>query len=109
MRLNQALIAASLLLALPLAAGAADRGVNEVSGSLTYTDIGDASTTNIDLAYGRYLTEQHEVGMTFGYVDADFDGLGSVDGTTIGAFYQFNFDSGISVAARMARGLAGSP
>jgi hypothetical protein len=96
MRINQALypVAASLLLVLPLAGIAADRGVNEVSGSLAYTDVGDASTTNIDLAYGRYLTEQHEVGMTFGYVDADFDGLGSVDGTTIGAFYQFNFDSG---------------
>jgi hypothetical protein len=87
-------VATSLLLALPLAAAAADRGVNEVAGSLAYTDVGDASTTSIDLTYGRYLTAQHEVGMTLGYMDADFDGVGSVDGTTIGAFYQFNFDSG---------------
>jgi hypothetical protein len=27
-------------------------------------------------------------------MDADFDDFGSVDGTSIGAFYQFNFDSG---------------
>lgn len=94
MRLNQTLIAASLLLALPMAAGAADRGVNEVAGSAAYTDIGDASTTNIDLTYGRYLTPQHEVGVTLGYVNTDLDEAGSADGTTLGAFYQFNFDSG---------------
>ena len=96
MRITQALfpVATSLLLALPVAGFAADRGVNEVSGSLAYSDIGDASTTNIELSYGRYLTPQHELGVTLGYTDTDVDGLGSVDGTMLGAFYQFNFDSG---------------
>ena len=73
---------------------AQDRGQNEVAGSLSYTDIADVSTTSIDVSYGRYLRPQHEVGMNVAYVDTDVDGLGSVDGTTLGAFYQFNFDSG---------------
>lgn len=96
MRITKALfpVATTLLLALPFAGFAADRGVNEVSGSLAYTDIGEASTTNIDLSYGRYLTPQHELGVTLGYTDTDVDEVGSVDGTTLGAFYQFNFDSG---------------
>ena len=96
MRISRILfpLATGVLLALPLAGIAQDRGVNEVFGSLAYTDIGDASTTSIDVSYGRYLTPQHELGVSFGYMDADYDGLGSVDGTTFGAFYQFNFDSG---------------
>lgn len=96
MRINQALfpIATTLLLALPVAGFTADRGVNEVSGSLAYADVGEASTTNIDLTYGRYLTPQHELGVALGYTSTDVDGFGSLDGTTVGAFYQFNFDGG---------------
>jgi hypothetical protein len=82
------------MFALPLATVAADRGVNEVAGMASYTDVGLASTTNINLGYGRYLTPQHEVGGSIGYTKTDVDDLGSVDGTTLGAFYQFNFDSG---------------
>jgi hypothetical protein len=82
------------MFALPLATVAADRGVNEVAGMAAYTDIGSASTTNIDLTYGRYLTPQHEVGGSLGYTKTDVDDLGSIDGTSLGAFYQFNFDSG---------------
>lgn len=87
-------IAATTLLAMPMIGVAQDRGQNEVAGSLSYTDIADVSTTSIDVSYGRYLTPQHEVGLNVAYVDTDVDGLGSVDGTTLGAFYQFNFDSG---------------
>ena len=87
-------VTASVLLALPMVGIAQDRGQNEVAGSLSYTDIADVSTTSIDVSYGRYLTPQHEVGLNVAYVDTDVDGLGSVDGTTLGAFYQFNFDSG---------------
>ena len=87
-------VAATVLLALPIAGYAQDRGINEVSGALAYTDIGTATTTNIDVSYGRYLTPQHELGVSLGYVNTDVDGFGSVDGTTLGGFYQFNFDSG---------------
>lgn len=87
-------VATSLLLTLPMAAFAADRGVNEIAGSAAYTDIGQASTTTIDLSYGYYFTPQHEAGVTLGYTNTDVDGLGSLDGTTLGAFYQFNFDNG---------------
>lgn len=87
-------VATSLLFALPLAATAQDRGANEVFGSLAYTEVGDVSTTLIDVSYGRYFTPQHEVGVSLGYMNEDIDNFGSVDGTTLGAFYQFNFDSG---------------
>src|SRR5512133_3895313 len=53
-------VAASVLFALPLVGAAADRGVNEVSGSLSYTDMGEATTSSIDLSWGYYLTPQHE-------------------------------------------------
>lgn len=96
MTFHKALIpaAASVLLALPAIGAAQDRGINEVAGSLSYTEIGEVSTTSIAVSYGRYLTPQHEVGLNVAYMDADYDGLGSVDGTTLGGFYQFNFDSG---------------
>ncbi len=87
-------VTTAVLFALPMVGVAQDRGQNEVAGSLSYTDIADVSTTSIDVSYGRYLTPQHEVGLNMAYVDTDVDGLGSVDGTTLGAFYQFNFDNG---------------
>ncbi len=87
-------VTAAVLFAMPMVGVAQDRGQNEVAGSLSYTDIGEVSTTSIDVSYGRYLTPQHEVGLSVAYMDTDFDELGSVDGTTLGAFYQFNFDSG---------------
>jgi hypothetical protein len=64
MRISKILLplATGVLLALPMASIAQDRGVNEVFGSMAYTDIGDASTTSIDVTYGRYLTPQHELG-----------------------------------------------
>ena len=87
-------VAATMLLAMPLIGVAQDRGQNEVAGSLSYTDIADVSTTSIDVSYGRYLTPQHEVGLNVAYVDTVVGGLGSVDGTALGALYHFNFDSG---------------
>ena len=61
-------VTAAVLLALPMVGIAQDRGQNEVAGSLSYTDIADVSTTNIDLTYGRYLTPHHELGMQHGAV-----------------------------------------
>ena len=87
-------VTASVLFALPMVGLAQERGQNEVAGSLSYTDIADVSTTSIDVSYGRYLTPQHEVGINVAYVDTDVDEFGSIDGTTLGAFYQFNFDNG---------------
>jgi hypothetical protein len=87
-------ITAAVLFALPMVGFAQDRGQNEVAGSLSYTDVGEVSTTSIDVSYGRYLTPQHEVGLSVAYMDTDVGEFGSIDGTTLGAFYQFNFDSG---------------
>lgn len=70
---------------------AQDRGVNEVAGSLSYTDIEDTTMTMVDLSYGRYLTEMHEIGLTGSYIDVELDDVGSVDGTTLGLFYNLNF------------------
>jgi hypothetical protein len=81
-----------VLFAMP--AFAADRGVNEVAGSLSYTDVEDTTTTMIDLSYGRYLTNMHEVGLTVSYMELEVDDVDSVDGTTLGVFYNLNFDNG---------------
>jgi len=87
-------VTAAVLLALPMIGMAQDRGQNEIAGTMAYTDIGEVSTTTIEGSYGRYLTPHHEVGMNVAYMNTDFDELGSADGTTLGAFYQFNFDGG---------------
>lgn len=84
-----AVVALAALMALPLASIAESLGKNEVSGSLSYNDIEDVSTTSATLSYGRYLTDMHQVGVTAGYVDMEYDGA-SVDGTTLGAFYHLN-------------------
>jgi hypothetical protein len=86
-------LAACALLALP--AVAADRGINEMSGSLTYADIEDVSMSMVAVAYGRYLTPMHEIGVTGSYIELDADdlGVGSVDGTQLGAFYHLNFEA----------------
>lgn len=70
-------LAATALLTLPLASIAAGgpMGKNEIMGSASYTDIEDTTLTNIDLAYGRYLTDVHEVGVRVGYLDVEFDGV----------------------------------
>lgn len=80
------------LFAMP--AFAADRGVNEVAGSLSYNDIEDTTETMIELSYGRYLTDMHEIGLTASYMEVDIDEVDSVDGTTLGVFYNLNFDNG---------------
>lgn len=84
-------LTAAALLTLPIASFAAEgpKGKNEVMGSASYTDIEDTTLTNIDLAYGRYLTDVHEVGLRVGYLDMEFDGVGG-DGTTLGGFYHLN-------------------
>jgi hypothetical protein len=43
------------------------------AGSLSYTDIGRASTTSIDVSYGRYLTPHHKVGVNVTFMDTDGD------------------------------------
>ena len=92
---------ASVLLSLPMAGWSADaaKGPNEVAGRLSYAnvDLGPAETTDTEfnLAYGRYLTENHEVGLTATYVKNEIEeedfGSESVDGMGVGAFYHFNF------------------
>jgi hypothetical protein len=87
------------LAALPLVAfssisAAADKGVNEVAGSLAYTDIEDVSTTMLGLSYGRYLTPMHELGVSVSYEKVEMEDVGNVDGTTLGGFYHLNFDQG---------------
>jgi hypothetical protein len=67
---------------------------------LTYAnvDADDVETTDtrLDLAYGRYLTDSHEVGALVTYFENEID-IGpeseSVDGTGLGAFYHFNFQT----------------
>jgi hypothetical protein len=89
-----------------MASFAADepRGKNEVMGSASYTDIEDTQLTNIDLAYGRYLTDVHEVGVRVGYLDVEFDGVGG-DGTTLGGdlgdAYDFSYgaEAGVKLYA----------
>lgn len=93
MHLKKALIPAALLavFALPTSALAEGKGVNEIAGSLSYNDIEDTTLTALSISYGRYLTERHELGLSAAYLDLEVDGLGSVDGTMIGAFYHLNF------------------
>jgi hypothetical protein len=81
-------VAATAFLAIPVASVAAD---NEVSGSLSYNDINDVTLTTAELSYGRYLTEQHEVGLTTSYMRLKVSGEGSLDGNELGAFYHLNF------------------
>jgi len=83
--------ALGVLFAMP--ALSADRGANEIAGNLSYTDIEDTSMTMVDLSYGRYVTAMHEFGLTGSYIDLEVDDLGSVDGTTLGVFYNLNFDT----------------
>jgi hypothetical protein len=73
---------------------AADKGVNEVAGSLSYTDVEDVSTTMLGLSYGRYLTPMHEFGLNASYTKVDVDDFDNVDGMTVGPFYHLNFDQG---------------
>ena len=83
--------AACALIALPVAA--ADRGTNEMAGSLTYADVEDVSMSMVAVSYGRYLTPMHEVGVTGSYVNLDVDEFDSIDGTQLGAFYHLNFEA----------------
>lgn len=82
-------VAVSSLLAFPVAA--ADRGVNEMAGTFSYSDIEDTTTTTLELSYGRYLTPMHEVGLTGAYAKTEV-GNESIDGTQLGVFYNLNFD-----------------
>ena len=90
-------LAAAVALAFSSTAMAADKGVNEVSGSMTYADIEDVSIFFLNGSYGRYITPMHEVGVnaTYANIDSDIDELGgSLDGIMVGPFYQLNFDHG---------------
>lgn len=87
-------LAALPLVAFSSLAAAADKGVNEVAGSLTYADIEDVSTTMLALSYGRYLTPMHELGVNVSYEKLELDDVDSTDGTTLGGFYHMNFDQG---------------
>ena len=74
-------------------------GDNELAGRLSYLDIdygsGSVTDTEFTLAWGRYLTANHQVGLNASYIDQeiddDFAGSVSVDGSTFGVFYAFHF------------------
>jgi hypothetical protein len=87
-------------LALPIAAHAeaVAKGQNEVAGRFSYADVdaGDVETkdTTLELAYGRYLTDMHEVGVFVSYIDSEVEVYGdseSFDGYDLGLFYNLNF------------------
>lgn len=94
-------IAASILLSVPLAgfAGETAKGQNEMAGSLTYTNLDsgfiETTETQVDLSYGRYLTDSHEVGARVTYYETEIEeegfGSESIDGMGFGVFYHFNF------------------
>jgi len=85
--------------AVPALADQPVAGENELAGRLNYTDIdyGSGSVTNTEftLAWGRYLTPNHQVGLNASYIDQeiedDFGDSLSADGSTLGVFYAFHF------------------
>jgi hypothetical protein len=89
-----AVVALAALTASPLASIAESPGKNEVSGSLSYNDIENVSTTSATLSYGRYLTDMHQVGVTAGYVDMEYDGAGA--GAKIYAFENAGINIGVA-------------
>lgn len=83
-----AVVALAALTVSPLASIAESPGKNEVSGSLSYNDIENVSTTSATLSYGRYLTDMHQVGVTAGYVDMEYDGA---DGAAVNVGLMMRF------------------
>lgn len=96
------LLAVSIGLSLPVASYADSKasGPNEFAGRISYTDVDygsfDSQETQVELAYGRYLTDMHEVGVGVGYFKQEIEGE-SLDGSTLGVFYHLNFPMSGSV------------
>ena len=102
--LTALLLACGMTVADPL-----QKGDNEVTFRVSYSDtdfksfegndLGSFEDTEIALTYGWLLTNHHEVGLLAGYFRQKDDGGDifadvSIDGTTLGAFYNYNFTSG---------------
>ncbi len=82
-------------------AGQLAQGESEVTAGFSFEDVssdgGDSQTIDLSLGWGRMLTDAHEVGGMLGYSKLDFDSEGSVDGGTLGAFYNYNFAAGTNM------------
>jgi hypothetical protein len=50
---------------MPMIGVAQDRGQNEVFGELSYSEIGEASTTNIDVSCGRCASGSSPIRVSF--------------------------------------------
>jgi len=76
-------------------------GDNELSARFSYSDVdyGSGSTTDTELTatWGRYVTANHQFGLSVSYVeqeiDDDFFGGESTDGNELGVFYAYNFST----------------
>jgi len=104
-----------LLLTCVVSANAASptQGNNEFTGRFSYSDISfgsyDQKETELTIAYGRYLTDMHEIGFSASYTDleADVDGFSeSVDGSSLGVFYNLNFPTSGSILPFIGVGVA---
>ena len=81
-------------------AGQLAKGESEVSAGFIFSDSSsgddDLQTIDLSLGWGRMLTDAHEVGGFLGYQKAD-DGDFSLDGGSLGAFYNYNFAAGTNM------------
>lgn len=95
MRTGMRLLAAAGLVALLAGTGMAAEipdGANELFLNFSYEDTDDVGkTTELDLAYGFFLTSRHEVGPIISYLKVDPDGGPDSDANAFGGFYRFNF------------------
>jgi len=116
-----AIVAAMLTVCGLCMAGGPEKGENETAFRLSYSDtdfgstggldFGSSQDTDVSLAYGWYLTDSHELGLSLGYVKQEIKGgsLGpdaSIDGTQFGGFYNYNFSAGTTLTPYLGASLA---
>ncbi len=121
--MRKALIGLMLMIAVAgtAAADGLEKGDHEASLRASYSDtdfgssegldLGSTEQTELVLTYGWMVTDRHEFGFTFGYIRDKFDGgevfeSSSVDGTSLGGFYAFNFGGSETVTPYVAAVLA---
>lgn len=104
--MTRKILALTISSALILAAGSAlaDKpmaGDNELTARFSYADIdyGNGSTTDTQLTatWGRYVTANHQFGLSVSYIEQEIDddifGNESTDGSELGVFYAYNFST----------------
>jgi len=112
MRMRGIVAVAVLILCGTVFAEGFEKGDAELSFRISYVDVDFGSTQGLDLggttdaeltfAGGWLLTQSHELGLSLGYVKQEIEG-GDVfqsedtDGTSLGAFYNYNFTTTSSV------------